>query len=65
MKNILYKYKSEISTLAGLLVAVGTAWSTIDFSTFEVSKDWHKLIIPTMIAIGGYVTEINVERNDK
>jgi hypothetical protein len=64
MKGILYKYKSEISTLAGLLVAVGTAWSTIDFSTFEVSKDWHKLIIPAMIAIGGYVTKINVDRNE-
>jgi hypothetical protein len=64
MKTILYKYKSEISTLAGLLVAVGTAWSTIDFSTFVCSTDWHKLIIPAMIAIGGYVTKINVERND-
>lgn len=64
MKNLLYKYKSEISTFAGLLVAVGTAWSTIDFSTFEASKDWHKLIIPAMIAIGGYVTKINVERNE-
>lgn len=64
MKGILYKYKSEISTLAGLLVAVGTAWSTIDFSTFVFTTDWHKLIIPTMIAIGGYVTKINVERNE-
>ena len=64
MKNILYKYKSELSTFAGLLVAIGTAWSTIDFSTFEASKDWYKLIIPAMIAIGGYVTKINVERNE-
>ena len=64
MKAIIYKYKNEISTLAGLLVAIGTAWSTIDFSTFEVSNDWHKLIIPAMIAIGGYVTKINVERNE-
>lgn len=57
------KYKSEISTIAGILVALGTAWSTIDFGTFEFSKDWHKLIIPAMIAIGGYVTKLNV--NDK
>ena len=64
MKAIIYKYKSEISTLAGLLVAVGTAWSTIDFSTFDFTTDWHKLIIPAMIAIGGYVTKINVERNE-
>ncbi len=65
MKAIIYKYKNEISTLAGLLVAIGTAWSTIDFSTFIFTNDWHKLIIPAMIAIGGYVTKINVERNDK
>lgn len=64
MKGILYKYKSEISTFTGLLVAVGTAWSTIDFSTFDFTNDWHKLIIPAMIAIGGYVTKINVERDE-
>jgi hypothetical protein len=57
------KYKSEISTISGLLVAIATAWSTIDFSTFEFSKDWHKLIIPAIIALGGYVTKLNV--NDK
>ena len=64
MKAIIKKYKSEVSTLAGLLVAVGTAWSTIDFSVFEVSKDWPKLIIPTMIAVGGYVTQITVKDNE-
>ena len=64
MKAIIYKYKSEVSTLAGLLVAVGTAWSTIDFTIFEVSKDWPKLIIPTMIAVGGYVTQITVKDNE-
>jgi hypothetical protein len=57
------KYKSEISTIAGILVAIATAWSTIDFSTFEFSKDWHKLIIPAIIALGGYLTKINT--NDK
>lgn len=64
MKAIIYKYKSEISTLAGLLVAVGTAWSTIDFSSFQIGKDWSKLIIPTMIAVGGYVTQITVKDNE-
>ena len=64
MKKLINKYKSEISTLAGLLVAVGTAWSTIDFSTFIFSTDWPKLIIPTMIAIGGYITQITVKENE-
>ena len=64
MKQLIKKYKSEISTLAGLLVAVGTAWSTIDFSTFIFTTDWPKLIIPAMIAVGGYVTKINVKENE-
>lgn len=64
MKKLIKKYKSEISTIAGLLAAVGTAWSTIDFTVFEISKDWPKLIIPAMIAIGGYVTELNVKDNE-
>jgi hypothetical protein len=64
MKKIINKYKSELSTIAGLLVAVGTAWSTIDFTTFIFSKDWPKLVIPTMIAIGGYVTQITVKTNE-
>lgn len=65
MKNLINKYKSEISTIAGLLVAVGTAWSTIDFSVFEASKDCPKLVIPTMIAIGGYVTQITVKNDEQ
>ena len=63
MKKLINKYKSEISTIAGLLVAVGTAWSTIDFSTFIFGNDWPKLIIPTMIAIGGYLTQITVKKD--
>lgn len=64
MKTIIKKYKSEVSTFAGLLVAVGTAWSTIDFSSFQIGKDWPNLIIPTMIAVGGYVTQITVKDNE-
>lgn len=63
MKEIINKYKSELSTIAGLLVALGTAWSTIDFSTFIFTNDWPKLITPTMIAIGGYVTQLNIKSN--
>lgn len=63
MKKIKQNWQSHTSTIIGGIVAIATAWSTIDFSTFEFSKDWHKLIIPAIIAIGGYVTKLNV--NDK
>ena len=63
MKKIKENWQSQTSTIIGGIVAIATAWSTIDFSTFEFNKDWHKLIIPAIIAIGGYVTKLNV--NDK
>ena len=63
MKKIKENWQSQTSTIIGGIVAIATAWSTIDFSTFEFSKDWHKLIIPAIIALGGYVTKLNV--NDK
>jgi hypothetical protein len=44
-------------------VAIATAWSTIDMSTFDISKDWFKLIIPAIIALGGYLTKINTKVN--
>jgi len=63
MKKIKANWHSHASTIIGALVAIATAWSTIDFSVFEFSKDWNKLIIPAVIALGGYVTKIN--GNDK
>lgn len=65
MKKIKENWHSHISTIAGLLVALGTAWSTIDFSTFEWPKDAPKLILPTMIALGGYMTKLNVKSKDE
>lgn len=45
------------ATVAGILMALGTAWGTIDFSTFDIKTDWKRLIIPTMIALGGYFSK--------
>jgi hypothetical protein len=32
-------------------------------STFDITKDWVKLIIPAVIALGGYMTKINTKVN--
>jgi hypothetical protein len=61
MKKFKQNWRSHTSTIIGALVAIATAWSTIDFSTFEIGKDWKMLIIPAVIALGGYVTKINGE----
>lgn len=64
MKNLKINWHSHISTIAGALVALGTAWSTIDWSNFDLAKDYPKLILPGMIALGGYMTKLNVSQND-
>jgi hypothetical protein len=67
MKKLKNNWRSHVSTLAGLFVAVVTAWTTIDFTTFNIETDWKKLIIPSLIAIGGWITKINtpVASNEK
>jgi len=63
MKKIKQNWQSYTSTIIGGIVAIATAWSTIDMSTFDITKDWNMLIIPAIIALGGYLTKINT--NDK
>lgn len=59
MKKIIDNWQNHTSTLIGGIVAVATAWSTIDLSSFDLNTDWKLLIIPAVIALGGYVTKIN------
>lgn len=42
------------ATMAGVAVALGTAWSTIDWTTFDIKRDWPKLATSAAIALGGY-----------
>lgn len=59
MKNINENWQNYTSTIMGAIVAIATAWSTIDMSNFDINKDWKLLIIPAVIALGGYLTKIN------
>ena len=62
MKDIIKKYKSELSTLFGAFVAIATAWQSIDWDNFEFnSGNVSKLLISAIIALGGYMTSINVK----
>lgn len=62
MKNLITKYKSELSTIFGGLVAIATAWQSIDWDNFEFnSGNISKLLMSAIIAIGGYMTSINVK----
>lgn len=62
MKNLINKYKSELSTIFGALVAIATAWQSIDWDNFEFNPaTFSKLMMSAIIAIGGYMTSINVK----
>jgi hypothetical protein len=62
MKDIINKYKSELSTLFGALVAIATAWQSIDWDNFEFNPaTFSKLMLSAVIALGGYMTSINVK----
>lgn len=58
MTKIKAKWRSYFSSVMGAVVAIATAWSTIDFGSFVFSKDWHMLIIPGLIALGGFLTKL-------
>jgi uncharacterized protein with HEPN domain len=56
-------WESKLSTLMGFIVAIATAWITIDWTTFDINKEYPKLILSALIGIGGYMTKINTKVN--
>lgn len=50
--------RNLFSTLMGLTLAICNAWVNINWKDFNLEKEWPKLLITAMIAIGGYITEL-------
>jgi hypothetical protein len=63
MKKIKENWQSHLSTLIGGIMAIANAWITIDWSTFDINKEYPKLILSGLMAIGGYMTKINTNGN--
>ena len=63
MNKIKQNWESKLSTIMGFIVAISTAWITIDWVTFDINKEYPKLILSALIGIGGYMTKI--KSNDK
>lgn len=67
MKNIIKKIKENIhdwfATLMGLLVTITVAWQAVDWNSFSLKRDWIKLVISAIPAIGGYITELKKKNN--
>lgn len=47
-----------LATAAGLVVAIATAFITIDWANFDISKEYPKLICSAVIAAGGYFSKM-------
>jgi uncharacterized membrane protein len=56
MKN---NWNNTVATIMGGIVGVASAWMTIDWSNFDIHKEWPKLVLSAAIFLGGYVTRLN------
>lgn len=52
------------ATIMGISVAVASAWMTIDWSTFDIKKEYPKLFLSAIIAIGGYKSTIKLKNSN-
>lgn len=56
------KQRSQLSTLLGGLVAIAMAWQTVDWETFTLdAKHLMPLLLSGLVALGGYLTEIETK----
>jgi hypothetical protein len=52
-----------LATISGLVTAVATAWLTIDWTTFDINKEWPKLLLSAAIAAGGYFSKFKTNKD--
>ena len=59
------KQRSQLSTIMGAVVAVATAWVTVDWANFAFDyKSIAPLVLSGLVALGGYLTTINGKDNE-
>ena len=49
------------ATTLSLIVAIASAWMTIEWTTFDIKKEWPKLVLSAIIAAGGYVSTLKLK----
>jgi hypothetical protein len=50
------------ATILSLVVAIASAWMTIEWTTFDIKKEWPKLVLSAVIATGGYVSTLKLKK---
>lgn len=62
MKKFVRKYKSELSTALGCVVAIANSYANVDWESFAFdAKHIMPLVVSAVVAIGGYMTSINLK----
>lgn len=49
----------KLATIFGALTSLCVAWSSIDWATFSLKRDWMKLVVSGIPALGGYMSTLN------
>lgn len=66
MKKLTKEFMADWgATIAGIVVAVATAWSTIDWKGFDITKEWPHLVVTATIALGGYFSQFKLKKKDE
>ena len=61
-KAVKNKLADHSATIVGVTVAIASAWMTIDWVTFDIKKEWPKLVLSAIIAAGGIVSKIKLKQ---
>lgn len=61
-KEIKNKLADHSATIIGITVAIASAWMTIDWTTFDINKEWPKLVLSAIITIGGIVSKVKLKQ---
>jgi len=61
-REVKNKLADHSATTVGVTVAIASAWITIDWTTFDIKKEWPKLILSAIIAAGGIVSKIKLKQ---
>ena len=61
-KAVKNKLADHSATIVGVTVAIASAWMTIDWTTFDIKKEWPKLILSAIIAASGIVSKVKLKQ---
>lgn len=49
------------ATISGIAVAIALAWIDIDWTTFDIKKEWPRLVLLAVVAISGIVSKVKLK----